>query len=64
MQAKYGKCKQERGLAEKELGRCKRQLKKIAEEFSHTKAKEQQEMQLLSEMLNFTVSPRQQQHSN
>jgi type I restriction-modification system DNA methylase subunit len=44
--------------------KCVERLKKIAEEFSHTKAKEQQEMQLLSEMLNFTVSPRQQQHSN
>ncbi len=59
-QIKYNKAKGERNQAEKDLNKCRRELKKLTEYLSQNKAKEQQEMQLLSEMLSFTVSPRQQ----
>jgi hypothetical protein len=38
--------------------KSRKEIKKMTQCLSQTRFKEQQEMQLLSEMLSFTVSPR------
>lgn len=64
LQIKYNKVKSDKHHAEKAAEKSRKELKKLSQFLNENKVREHKEMQMLSEMLTMTMSPRSTHRSN